>query len=404
MKVVQFNVTVPQFLALKALGALNKNIYYSGPLATVHMADVSEPEIKSPDWVKIKVARCGICTSDINTILLNVSPAWSPYSSGPAVPGHEIAGTIVEVGTGVEGLRLGELVAVCPVLNCKARDIEPECDACKSGLATCENFAEGSLLPGMAVDNCASTVGGYGEYIIAHKSQIFKVPPGTAPETVALIEPFSIALEAVLANRPAEGDHVLVIGGGVIGTMIICAIRALDIPCKITSAVSSDFTGRLAKKSGADFTISGPKTLAAAASITGGKCYKPLLGADSMMGGFDRIYDCFSHSNTVDMAIRSLKTGGVISLIGISDHIRLDPAMLWLKLITLKSTLYYGVHEWKGTRKHVFDIAIDLISSKHLDLKSMVTHKFKLADYKKMMEVNVNKGKYKAIKTMFVYE
>jgi threonine dehydrogenase-like Zn-dependent dehydrogenase len=404
MKAVRFNVSVPQFLLLKAVGALTKSAYYSGPLSTIRLVDVHEPELKSPDWVKIKVLRCGICASDINMILLNNSPAWTPYCSFPAVPGHEFSGRIIEAGAGVQGLSKGDLVAVCPVLNCKARGIEPECDACQKGLACCENFAEGSIEPGMAVDLCTGTIGGYGEFIVAHKSQVYKIPMGMTPETAALIEPFSIALEAVLSNMPEKDHHVLIIGGGVIGNMIIIAIRALGIPCKITVAVSSDFTANLAKKAGADFTVIGAKSLQQSAKITGGKCYTPMLGQDSMMGGFDRVYDCFSHPDTVDMAVRALKTGGVISLVGVSDSIKLDPTMLWLKLITLKGTLYYGFHQWKGKSQHVFEIAIDLITDKGLDLERLVTHKFKLDEYKKMLEVNVHKGKYRAIKTMFTYE
>jgi (R,R)-butanediol dehydrogenase / meso-butanediol dehydrogenase / diacetyl reductase len=404
MKAVQFNVTVAQFLALKALGAVSKSLYYRGPLSTVHMVDIPEPELPSQDWVKIKVVRCGVCASDINAILLNVSPAWSPFTSGPSVPGHEIAGRIVKLGSAVKGLSEGDLVAVCPVLNCRARSIEPECAACRQGLACCENFAEGKLAPGMAVDLCTQTTGGFSEFVIAHSSQVFKIPQGISPENAALVEPFSIALEAVLSNRPEKGEQVLIIGGGVIGNMLVQAIRALDIPCKITAAVSSKFTAELAKKAGADYAITGPQFLEQAAAITGGRCYKPLLGPDSMMCGFDRVYDCFSKSDSVGTAIGAVKTGGVISLVGISSGLKLDPTLLWVKLVTLKGTLYYGFHEWEGKKKHVFEIAIALLSGNRVKFEGLVTHKFTLDEYRKMLEFNINKGKYRAVKTMFVYE
>ncbi len=404
MKAVRFNISIPQYLALKALGWLSKSLYYKGPLSPIKLVDIPEPQVTSPDWVKLKVLRCGVCTSDINTIVMNNSPAWSPYTSFPSVLGHEFSGRIVETGAGVDGLQAGDLATVSPVLNCRARGIEPECEACRKGLACCENFAEGGLPPGMALDLCSGTIGGYSEYVLAHKSQVYKIPPGITPETAALTEPFSIALEAVLSNRPEKDDHVLIIGGGVIGNMIIRAIRALDIPCKITVAVSSNFTAELSKKAGADSTISGKDLLKEAAKITGGKCYKPLLGPDSMMCGFDKVYDCFSHSDTVRLAILSVKTGGVISLVGISNQVKIDPTVMWVKLITIKGSLYYGLHEWKGKQRHVFEIALDLMSGKGLDLQSLVTHKFRLDEYQKMVEVNINKGKYRAIKTTFVYE
>ena len=404
MKALQFNVSIPQFLALKILGPGIKNAHYSGPFAAVRMADIPEPKLPSPDWVKIKVRRCGVCASDVNTIMLKNSPAWSAYTSFPSVLGHEIAGTIAEAGAGVPGLQAGDLVTVCPLLNCKVRGIEPECQACRQGLSCCENFAEGKLPPGTALDVCKGTLGGYGEYIIAHKSQVYKVPPGMSPETTALIEPFAIALEAVLSNKPGKDEQVLVIGGGVIGNMVIHAIRALDIPCQITAAVSSNFTTELAMKSGADHTITGKDQLEKAAEITGGKCYAPLLGPTTMMRGFDRVYDCLSKSDSLTMAFRAVKTGGVVSLIGLSSGVKFDPTMLWVKLITIKGILYYGLHDWEGKKKHVFEIAIDLISKKDLKLQDMVTHKFKLAEFRKMMDVNIHKGKYRAVKTMFVYD
>jgi threonine dehydrogenase-like Zn-dependent dehydrogenase len=168
--------------------------------------------------------------------MLKNSPAWSAYLLPQCW--DTIAGTITESGAGVTGLQAGDMVAICPLLNCRARGIEPECQACRQGLSCCENFAEGKLPPGTALDVCVGTSGGYSEYMIAHKSQVFKIPQGMSPETAALIEPFAIALESVLCNRPQKNEQVLVIGGGVIGNMVIHAIRALDIPCKITSAVS----------------------------------------------------------------------------------------------------------------------------------------------------------------------
>lgn len=404
MKALQFNISVPQFIALKIFAPGNSGAHYSGPLSTVRMVDIPGPMLPSDEWVKIKVLRCGVCTSDVNTILLKNSPAWSAYTSFPSVLGHEIAGEIVESGAAVRDLQAGDHVAVCPVLNCKVRGIEPECPACRQGLASCENFAEGKLPPGAALDVCVGTLGGYAEYIIAHRSQVFKLPPGVSPETAALIEPFAIALEAVLSNRPQKDERVLIIGGGVIGNMVIRAIRALDIPCNITAAVSSNFTAGLARQSGADHAIMGKYQLEEAAELTGGKCYIPKLGPATMMRGFERVYDCLSKSSSLTLALRAVRTGGVVSLIGLSGEVKFDPAMVWVKLVTIKGSLYYGFHDWEGKSRHVFDMAIDLIANRGLKLEDMVTHKFKLDEYKKMLDVNCSKGKFRAVKTMFVYD
>jgi threonine dehydrogenase-like Zn-dependent dehydrogenase len=230
------------------------------------------------------------------------------------------------------------------------------------------------------------------------------MPAGLSAQYAALIEPFSIALEAVLSNLPQQGEKVLVIGGGVIGTMIVQAIRALDIPCEITVAVSSSFTGELARKAGADHTVTGKNILQQVSEITGGRCYAPLMGPAAMMGGFNRVYDCFSTSNSVSLAMRLVRTGGVISLVGMSGQLKFDPTMIWLKLISLKGSLYYGLHEWEGKRRHVFEIAIDLISKGKVKFTDIVTHTCRLDEYTKMIKININKGRYGAIKTMFTYD
>ena len=107
MKALEFSVTVPQFLALKALGRLRKELYYRGPLATVRLREVPEPGLPGPDWVKIKTLVCGVCASDMNLIFLRESPSASPFTTFPCVMGHEICGEIEAVGPEVEGVGSG---------------------------------------------------------------------------------------------------------------------------------------------------------------------------------------------------------------------------------------------------------------------------------------------------------
>ncbi|MRR07881.1 MAG: hypothetical protein EG828_13295, partial [Deltaproteobacteria bacterium] len=69
--------------------------------------------------------------------------------------------------------------------------------------------------------------GGFAEYMVVHKSQVFRIPAGVSDESAVLTEPLAVGIQAVLNNRPEESDHVLVIGGGVIGAMVVKAIRGL---------------------------------------------------------------------------------------------------------------------------------------------------------------------------------
>lgn len=399
MKALQFNVNVPKFLIIQVLRPISGSFCYRGPFSTVKLVDIPEPTLPSPEWVKIKTKLCGVCGSDINLLFLKDSPTASPFTSFPCVPGHEICGEIVETGKEVGNCKTGDLVAVVPALNCHTRAISPICRSCAAGLtANCENFAEGAFSPGMFIGICKDINGGFAEYIVAHKSQVYVVPDGVSPESAALVEPLSVGLQAVLDNRPEDTDKVLVIGGGVIGAMVVKCMRALDSGCDITVVEPSAFAAEYVKQCGANRTIKGG-IIDAAVEITGGRAYQPLLGQRVVMGGFDKVYDTVGHADTLNMALRVTATNGTLSVIGIGKEVKLDLTTLWLKLQTVKGCYGYRYNNIAGVKKHSFEMALDLISSKKIQVDDMLTHKFPLEKYRELIEVNVKKDINRAMKT-----
>ncbi len=405
MKALMFFASVPQWLALKALGRLNRRLFYSGPLATVRLVDIPEPELPSPEWVRVKTLMTGFCASDLNLLMLKDSPTASPFTSLPAVMGHEICGEIAGMGPDVDGMAVGDRAAIAPALSCVARGIKPVCRPCASGMfAACENYTGGNLAPGMFIGICSETGGGFGPCLVAHKSQVFKLPPGTPPQVGALIEPLSVALQAVANNMPETGDQVLVIGGGVIGSLIVQAIRGLDIDCRITVAEKSAFAADLCQKAGADRVITDGDILRHAVEITGAVRYRPMMGQDLLMGGFDRIFDAVADSGTLNTAMRCLRAEGVMSQVGIGHNVKLDLTPLWLKMQTIKGVYGCSHMTYEGEKRHMFEVAIDLVSKKKVTLAGMVTHTFVLDDFKKMIETNMSKERHGAIKTVVTFE
>jgi (R,R)-butanediol dehydrogenase/meso-butanediol dehydrogenase/diacetyl reductase len=400
MKALQFSVSVPQFAALKALGSLCQRLYYYGPLATIRLVDVPEPTLPSTDWVKIRTHICGFCGSDINLIMLRDSPTATPFTSFPCTLGHELCGEVVEVGSSVEGISAGDVVTTAPYLSCSIRGIEPVCRSCQLGRpSNCENFAEGNLSPGMLAGLCRDIGGGFAPYLVAHKDQIFRLPEQVSPKEGAMIEPAAVAIQAVIDNMPSEEDKVLVIGGGVIGNLIVQAIRAFDIGCSITVAEPSKFHAELTSEVGADNLITDGDILHNTESITGARAYRPMMGKEILMGGFSKIYNTVSSTETLDASMRALRTGGVLSVVGIGKDVMTDLTPLWLKLQTIKGVYCYGYTDMHGKRMHIFEIAIDYVKKKKISLEPLVTHTFAIEDYRRMIEINLNKQKHRAVKT-----
>ncbi len=401
MKALQFSVSVPQYAALKVIGKIARRFYYEGPLATIRLADVAEPALPSPDWVKIRTLLCGLCGTDVSLIFLRDSPAASPFTSFPCTIGHEVCGEVAEVGSNVDGFQKGDLVTVAPQLSCVTRGIEPLCRSCQSGkIANCENMAEGKLSPGLIIGICRDIGGGFAPYMVAHKSQVFKLPQGMSPKEGAMIEPFAVTLQAVYDNTPDRDDQVLIIGGGVIGNLLVQSIRALGIDCSITVAEPSRFHAELASQAGANYLITDGDVLHQSERITGAKAYKPMLGDKITMGGFTKIFDTVASAETLNTDMRVLRTGGVLSVVGIGKEVMSDLTPLWLKLQTIKGAYCYGYTDVRGKREHVFDIAIELVKQKKVSVAPMITHTFPLESYRDMIEVNLHKGKYKAVKTV----
>lgn len=399
MKALTLNFSLPGYLALQVMGRLSSKFYYQGPFSMVRLCDVPEPVLPGPDWVKIKVRLCGFCGSDLNLIRLNDSPMAMPFTSFPCIFGHEVFGVVEEAGPGASGFKTGDRVTVNPALTCESRGITPPCPSCAAGrTGSCESYARGNIAPGMFAGICRDVGGGFAEYLVVHRSQVYRVPDAVSDESAVLTEPLAVGIQAVLDNRPQEGEKVLVIGGGVIGTMVIKAIRGLGIGCEVTVAEPSGFNAEFAKSSGADHVVTG-NLVEAAVRHTGARAYRPLIGERIVQGGFNRVFDTVGHSTTLQKALVVTASGGTVSLVGIGRKLSFDPTPLWLKLQSLRGCYGYGYNDMDIGRRHAFEIALDLMESGNASVQDMLTHTFAIEEYREMIEVNLSKARHRAIKT-----
>jgi len=404
MKALTINVNIPRFIALQVMGRLNRRSYYDSIFSTVKLADVPEPKLPNEDWLKLKVKLCGFCGSDLSLLCCRESPMAQPFTSFPCIFGHEVSAEVVQTGSRVQGFTRGDRVTLSPSLTCEPRGISPVCPSCASGnVAGCERCADGDFSPGMFSGICRDVGGGFAEYMVAHKSQVFRVPDAVSNEAATLTEPLAVGLQAVLDNRPKDSDKVLVIGGGVIGAMIVKAVRGLGIGCSITVAEPSSFSAEYVKKSGADHIVSG-NIIDAAERITGAKAYKTAIGYRFVQGGFDRVFDTVGHSPTLQTALIVTRSKGLASLVGIAHRVSFDPTPLWLKLLTVKGCYASGYHDTENGRVHTFDLALGLMEKKKVVVEDMITHTFTIEGYKELIATNMNKVQHRAIKTAIRFD
>jgi len=229
------------------------------------------------------------------------------------------------------------------------------------------------------------------------------VPEKMSLDAAVMTEPVAVALQTVYDNLPQKNEKVLIVGGGVIGNLIVQSIRALVPECHISVIEPSAMAAELVLSVGADEIIPTREIFQRTAQITGATLHNPMLGQLMPMGGFHRIYDTIGNAKTLNTGMRVLRNMGVLSVVGIGDNVKLDLTPLWLKLQTIKGVFAYGRVDYQGEKKHIFEVALDLMDRGEISADILVTHRFSLEEYREMIAANMNKGRHRAIKTIVTF-
>ncbi|MGD1995389.1 MAG: zinc-binding dehydrogenase [Anaerolineae bacterium] len=404
MKALQFDDSIPRYVLAKALGRLFPAVYWSG-LGCLRYREVPQPPLPGPDWVRVGLRLGGICGSDLNTITLRDSPSASAYTSFPFTMGHENVGTIAELGLAVEGFAPDERVVVEPVLGCAARGFDDRCPACARGdLGVCERRTEGTIAAGTMTGFCATTGGSWSPNLVAHQSQLLRTPQTVTDENALLSEPFSVALRAVLRNPPPEGGTALVVGAGVTGVGTVAALRALGYTHRIVVSAKYPFQAELARRYGADQVVQ-PGDDAALAEALSARLHPAVLGDPIVSGGAEVIYECVGSDASLDTAIRFTAEGGTAVVLGLAAiPAGVDWAPVWLKEIAIHGSYAYGVETWQGRRIRTLQLALDLMEEGKVDLAPLLTHRFRLEEYRRALTMAVHKSRHRLAKAVFTFD
>lgn len=406
MQSIQFDFSLPQYVIGKIFGRMFPSIHWHPQLSCLRYKEGPEPMLLNEEWVKIKVTYGGICGSDMNLIYLHDSPAASPFTSFPFTIGHEVVGTIVEIGQKVKHLQTGDRVVVDPILSCVTRGILDLCPACERGdYSLCSSMTDGAIAPGLLIGACRDTGGSWSPYLVAHQSQILKLPEEVDDLNGVMVEPFSCALHSILRNPPKNEDTVLVIGAGTIEICVVAAIRALDISCKIVVLSKYDLQSQLAVQYGADHVIRISREyehVYEAAEFLGARVLKPIFGPPILQGGADLVFECVGKSRSMNDALRFTRSGGKVILLGLASILDgIDWTTVWLNELDVKGSFAYGMEEYKGKKMRTLQIAIEVMKTGKIDLSPMITHRFPLDKYQDAFTTVVNKSRKSCMKVVF---
>ncbi|MCI9297359.1 MAG: alcohol dehydrogenase catalytic domain-containing protein [Lachnospiraceae bacterium] len=323
--------------------------YENGSRKVSYMeADTPEP---AAGQVRIKVAYCGICGTDLHIFEGDGGYPTKP----PVILGHEVSGVVEAVGEGADPSWLGKRVVSETYYHTCGR-----CMYCRSG--------HGNLCPekksiGSAVN------GGMAEYVIVPEKNLHPIPEGISLREAAMTEPLACCVQGVLEfGNICPGDRVLITGPGAIGLMCLqVAVSAGAVVIVAGTAVDKERL-ELAKELGAAETVYSDRPDA------GEK-----IAAFCAPFGADIVFDCSGAGAAINMGLHVIRKGGRYVQVGLTGK----PVELDMNLITLKELSVMGTYAQKP---QWWVKALDLVERGEVKLEPLISDVYPLEEWKKAFD------------------
>jgi L-idonate 5-dehydrogenase len=300
---------------------------------------VDTPELGAGQ-LRVKVGAGGICGSDLH--YFQHGGFGTVRIQQPMVLGHEVAGTITEVGAGPSAFAAGERIAISPSRPCGL------CRFCQQGL---QNHCLDMRYYGSAM-RMPHVQGAFRQELVCESWQGHRLADHVSDEEGAMAEPLAVALHAVNRAGPLLGRRVLVTGCGPIGALLVVAARRAGAAQVVATDVG-EFPLRKALQVGADETINvaaEPQAL------------QQRFSADK--GHFDVLLEASGNAQALRGAFDVLRPRGVIVLVGLGGEMSLPVNTIVAKEFDVRGTFRF--HE-------EFAVAVALLNQRLVDLKPLIS-------------------------------
>ena len=303
--------------------------------------------------VLVRVAFGGICGSDLH--YFHAGGFGTVRIKRPMILGHEVAGTIVDVASGVTRVKPGDKVAVNPSRPCGA------CTYCLEGLPNqcLEMRFYGSAMRDPHVE------GAFRNLLVCDAVQCELVAADVPLQVAALAEPFSVALHGVQRAGPLLGKRVLVSGCGPIGALAVAAARVHGA-AEITAVDLTDATLAVARAMGAQHTINVGNEAGWVQRYSVNK------------GSFDVMLECSGNERALRDGLETMRPRGVVVQLGLGGDVSIPQNMIVAKELSICGSFRFHAE---------FALAVRLINEGRVDMRPMITRSFPLDQAREAFEL-----------------
>jgi threonine dehydrogenase-like Zn-dependent dehydrogenase len=347
-------------------------VFYGGK--DIRVEEVPTP-VPGPGEALIAVRAAGICGSDLH--YYRGEDPWKSAAQGPRRSGHELAGVITELGPGVEGLSVGQRVAIEPLhlLGCG------KCQQCLRGDYHICRAREMKQFPRRAS-------AGFAEFDLAVAENIFSLPDSVSFEAASLIDVYACGVHAINRLEAHTSDAIAIIGTGPVGLTLGQVARSQGIRNIIMIGRRDELLNAAIKIGAADLAINSKKTADVARAVRG------LTGGEGPGLVFDTVG---GEGDALKQALDVVSFGGVIAVMG---AFRDDVSIPYYKANSkeIRLLLCNSYSSWRGARE--YKVALDLVASGRVQAERLITHRYRLCDIACAFAAAADKGDSGAIKVI----
>lgn len=315
-----------------------------------------------PQEVLCRIRGVAICGSDPEIIRGGLAGTWPP--AYPFIPGHEWCGEVVEVGDGVLGFKPGDRVA---------GEAHKGCGYCRNCLQGRYNLCENYGIPETGHRHYGFvSQGAYAQYNTYSIRSINHLPDNVSFREGALVDTAGVTLHGMELTGVTPGGTVVVIGPGPIGMIAMRFAKALGAARVIVVGRGARLAAAAAR--GAD-------------EVVDFESVEPVQAVRDLAGGLgvDEAFECSGAAGTFDQAVRMVRKGGKVSLLGVPpDSVREE---LPFKYIVHNEIAIFGSRANPNVSRKI----IGMIATGQVEVKDLVTHTFPLDDFAEALDTFVGR-------------